>query len=123
MNSVNLIGRIATEIVLRTTATNLSVASFSLAVDRGYSKEKELEEKEQGNPTADFFNVVIWGKMADVLKEYSSKGKLVGVSGRLQTNNYNNKEGVKVYITEIVANNIDILEWNSKNLDKNNKKG
>ena len=119
MNSVKLIGRIATEIEFKKLADEKTVANFVLAVDRGYSKEKKLEEKEKGNSTADFINIIVWGKMAEVLYKHSAKGKLIGVSGRFQSGNYENKEGIKVYTIDIVANNIDILEWNNdSNKDK-----
>lgn len=113
MNSVNLIGRIANEIELRYTSSGKQVVRFTLAVDRAYSKEKRLENEIKKNPIADFFNIVVWGKLAEFIVRNSSKGKLIGVNGKLQSGSYE-KDGMKVYTTEVVANNIDMLEWNEK---------
>lgn len=114
MNSVNLIGRIANEIELKYIPSGKQVVRFTVAVDRAYSKEKRLEEEIKKNPTADFFNIVVWGKLAEFIINNSSKGKLIGINGKLQSGSYE-KEGVKIYTTEVVANSIDILEWNEKN--------
>lgn len=120
MNSVNLIGRVVNEIELRYTPSGKQVARFTIAIDKGYSKERRLEEEIKEKPTADFFNIVVWGKLAEFIVKHSSKGKLIGINGRLQSGSYENKEGKKVYTTEVVANNVDILEWNVKEeLEKN----
>ncbi|MBN4069651.1 single-stranded DNA-binding protein, partial [bacterium AH-315-G05] len=91
MNSVVLIGRLTKDPELRFIPSGKAVATFGLAVNNSYSKEKQ----------ADFFNIVVWGKTAENCANYLAKGRLVGVKGRLQTRNYENKQGIKVYITEI----------------------
>ncbi len=68
----------------------------------------------KGQNTADFINVTLWGKTAEFAANYLGKGKMVGVQGRIQTGNYDDKDGKKVYTTEIMANNIEILEWGNK---------
>ncbi len=68
----------------------------------------------KGQNTADFINVTLWGKTAEFAANYLGKGKMVGVQGRIQTGNYDDKDGKKIYTTEVVANNIEILEWGNK---------
>lgn len=104
MNSVVLIGRLARDPELRFTASGKAVATFSIAVNRPFSKTNE----------ADFFNVVVWGKVAENCANYLSKGRLVGVEGRLQSRSYETQNGDKRYITEIVANQVEFLEWGNK---------
>ena len=103
MNSVVLIGRLARDPELRFTASGKAVATFSVAVNRMYSKEKE----------ADFFNVVVWGKPAENCANYLSKGRLVGLQGRLQSRSYE-QNGDKRYVTEVVADQVEFLEWGNK---------
>lgn len=103
MNSVVLIGRLARDPELRFTASGKAVATFSVAVNRMYSKEKE----------ADFFNVVVWGKPAENCANYLSKGRLVGLQGRLQSRSYE-QNGEKKYVTEVVADQVEFLEWGNK---------
>ena len=78
------------------------------------SKEKKPEATVQGQPIADFINVTCWNKTAEFVANHLGKGKLVAVQGSIRTGNYINKENVKVYTTEILANNIEILEWADK---------
>lgn len=103
MNSVVLIGRLARDPELRFTQSGKAVATFAVAVNRMYSKEKE----------ADFFNIVVWGKPAENCANYLAKGRLVGLQGRLQSRSYE-QNGEKRYITEVVADQVEFLEWGSK---------
>lgn len=91
-------GRLTKDPELRYTQANTAVTSFSLAVNRRYAKQGEESQ-------ADFFNVVAWNKTAEFCNNYFKKGQQVAVSGRLQTRNYE-KEGQKVYVTEIVAEDV-----------------
>lgn len=101
MNKVVLIGRLTRDPELRFTPGNgTAVATFTLAVDRRFSKNGE----------ADFIPIVVWGKPAENLANYMSKGKLIGVSGRIQTRNYEAKDGHRVYVTEVVADEVQYLE-------------
>lgn len=104
MNKVVLIGRLTKDPELRFTPGNgTAVASFTLAVDRRFKKEGQQE--------ADFVPIVVWGKQAESTANYMSKGKLMGVSGRIQTRSYDAKDGTKRYVTEVVADEVQFLEW------------
>lgn len=96
MNKVILMGRLTKDPEVRyTTNNNTLVCSFSLAVNRRF--------KSEGQPDADFFNIVAWSKTGEFCSKYFTKGQQVGVIGRLQTRNYDDKDGKKVYVTEVVA--------------------
>ena len=86
---------------LRTTTTGKSVASFSVAVDRRF--------KQDGQPTADFINVVAWGRQAEVISQYLGKGRQIALSGRLQTRSYDAQDGSKRYVTEVVLEEFDFI--------------
>ncbi|WP_271005739.1 single-stranded DNA-binding protein [Listeria seeligeri] len=106
MNEVQLIGRIAKNLELSfidTQEGKRPVCNFILAVT------KDRPDK-QGNYGADFLSCVLWGKPAENLCKYQRKGKLIAVTGSLQTRNYDNKEGKKVYITEVAARKVQYLE-------------
>ena len=113
MNSVILIGRTTREPELKILATNgTAVANFNIAVDR------EFQVKGKDKMT-DFFNIVIFGKTAEYAANYLKKGKLCAVKGSIQNRTYDTKEGEKRYITEIVADRLQILEWEK---EQNNAK-
>ena len=96
MNKVILIGRLTKDPEVRyTTTNNTLVCGFSLAVNRRLAKEGEQQ--------ADFFNIVAWNKLGEFCSKYFVKGQQVAISGRLQTRNYDDKDGKKIYVTEIVA--------------------
>ena len=98
MNKVVLMGRLTKEPEMRATQSNTAVCSFSLAVNRRF--------KQEGQPDADFINVTAWAKTAEFVSKYFSKGQQVGVIGRMQTRNYDDKDGKKVYVTEVVAEEV-----------------
>ena len=102
LNKTIMVGRLAQEPELKKTPNGKSVVSTSLAVQRDY--------KEDGEKKADFFPIVVWGKSADNFCSWLKKGQLISVSGRLQTRNYENQQGQKVYITEIVVEQFYPLE-------------
>jgi len=107
MNSVALIGRLTRDPEVRYTAeTQMAIASFTIAIDRfqGAGKEKQT----------DFPKVTVFGKQAENCEKYLAKGRLVGVSGRLQTGSYKNKDGATVYTTEVVADRVEFLEWGDR---------
>lgn len=103
INDVVLIGRLTRDPDLRTTGSGISVATFTLAVDRQYTNS-------QGERGADFINCVIWRKAAENFVNFTSKGSLVGIQGRLQSRSYDNKDGQRVYVTEVVVDNFSFLE-------------
>ena len=101
INNVVLVGRTTRDTELKKTQTGKSVVSFTLAVNRMFKTEEQ---------SADFINVVAWNHSADFMGNYVHKGDLLGVVGRIQTRNYEDKSGNTVYITEIVADNVQALE-------------
>lgn len=113
MNSVVLIGRLTRDPDLKylTNENNTAVTRFTLAVDRQLSKDKKAENEARNIPTADFISVTVWGKQAENVMSYVSKGQLVAVEGRIQTGSYEHKDGTRRYTTEVVANRVQFLEW------------
>ena len=115
MNRVVLIGRLTKNPELRfTPGTGLAVSTFTIAVDRRTNKE--------GKKETDFIPIVVWGKQGENVANYMSKGKLIGISGRIQTRNYEGKDGIRRYVTEIVADEVQFLERsdNSNTTPNNN---
>lgn len=104
MNKIILLGRLTKDVELRYTQTsNTAVASFSLAVNRKFTKEGEEQH-------TDFFNIVAWGKLAETSSKYLRKGSLILITGRLQNRNWEDEQGQKHYITEILAEELDFIE-------------
>ncbi|MCO4522409.1 single-strand DNA-binding protein [Streptococcus infantarius subsp. infantarius] len=103
INNVVLVGRMTRDAELRYTPSNQAVATFTLAVNRNFKNQN-------GEREADFINCVIWRQQAENLANWAKKGTLVGVTGRIQTRNYENQQGQRVYVTEVVADNFQILE-------------
>lgn len=103
LNRVILIGRLTRDPELRYTPSGVAMTTFTLAVERNYTNQ-------QGQREADFINVVTWRGLAENVANYLKKGRLTAVEGRIQTRNYENNEGKKVYVTEIIADNVRFLE-------------
>ncbi|WNF37161.1 single-stranded DNA-binding protein [Bacillaceae bacterium IKA-2] len=103
LNRVVLVGRLTRDPELRYTPNGIAVASITLAVSRPFSNQ-------QGNRETDFINIVVWRKQAENVANYLRKGSLTGVDGRLQSRSYENNEGKKVFITEVVADSVQFLE-------------
>ena len=114
MNKVFLIGRLTRDPELRYTGNNTPVATFSLAVNRNFSNQ-------QGEREADFFNITVWRKQAENVKNYLNQGSQVAIDGRIQTRSYDDKDGQKRYVTEVVADNVEFL--GSKNSSNNSSNG
>ena len=112
MNKVFLIGRLTRDPELRYTGNNTAVASFSIAVNRNFTNAN-------GEREADFINCVVWDKQAENLVKYQKKGNQIAVDGRIQTRNYEDKDGKRVYVTEILANNISFLDSKGTNTSSN----
>lgn len=102
MNQVALIGRLTREPDVRYTTEGLAVARFTLAVDRRVKKD--------GGQTADFISCVAFGKSGEFVEKYFSQGLRVGVAGRIQTGSYENKDGQKVYTTDVIAESLDFAD-------------
>lgn len=103
MNKVFLIGRLTRDPELRYTSSNIAVATFSIAVDRNFSNAA-------GEREADFINIVVWRKQAENVKNYMHKGSQVAIDGRIQTRSYDDTDGKKRYVTEVVADNVQFLD-------------
>ena len=111
MNNVTLIGRLTRDVDLRyTSGTQMAIARFSVAIDR--------PKKPDGEKQTDFPNVVVFGKQAENCERFLGKGRLVGVQGRIQTGKYQNRDGVTVYTTEVVASNVEFLGWGESDTQK-----
>lgn len=107
MNKVCITGRMVKNVELRYTQNNVAVAQFTLAVTRKFKNQS-------GDYESDFINCVAYKSTAELLSKYVEKGDLIGVEGRIQTRNYENNEGKRIYITEIIADSIDFLQSKSK---------
>jgi single-strand DNA-binding protein len=117
-NRVILIGRLTRDPELRYTNQGLAVAGFTLAVDKEVSKEKKLEMESKGRATANFIKISVWGKTAELCAEYTGKGLLVAVEGRLENKApYEYEKDGKTYVSrenEVVAERVKFLEWKSQ---------
>lgn len=103
MNSICLVGRLTKDVELRYTPSNVAVATFTLAVNRTFKNEN-------GEREADFINCVMWRQQAENLANWAKKGALIGITGRIQTRSYDNQQGQRVYVTEVVAEQFQLLE-------------
>ncbi|WP_431802185.1 single-stranded DNA-binding protein [Halobacillus andaensis] len=103
LNRVVLVGRLTRDPDLRYTPNGVAVANFTLAVNRPFSNN-------QGDRDADFINCVVWRRAAENLANFMNKGSLVGVDGRLQSRSFDNQEGKRVFVTEVVADSVQFLE-------------
>lgn len=112
INNVVLVGRLTKDPDLKYTGNGTAVATFTLAVNRNFTNQS-------GEREADFINCVIWRKPAETLTNYAKKGVLIGVTGRIQTRSYDNQQGQKVYVTEVIADNFQLLESKKANFSQN----
>lgn len=113
MNNVNLIGRTTRDVELRYTPNNTPVASVNIAVNRRF------KNKETGERQADFFPLVIWGKSAENFAKWIKKGYLISVEGELRSRNYENNQGQRVYVVEILVSHFDNLTPRSQQHEEN----
>lgn len=103
INNVVLVGRMTKDADLRYTAQGQAVATLTLAVNRNFKNQN-------GEREADFINIVIWRQQAENLASWAKKGALIGITGRIQTRNYENQQGQRVYVTEVLADSFQLLE-------------
>ena len=119
INNVTILGRLVSEPDLRFIAgSGTAVCKFVLAVDKGLSKAKKQEFKDAGKQTADFIKVVAWGKTGELAGNHLAKGLRVLVNGSIETGSYDDKDGKKVYTTEVKAaayGGIEFIDWASEN--------
>nr|DAN74704.1 MAG TPA: Single strand binding protein [Caudoviricetes sp.] len=118
MNSVNLIGRLVKDPELRyisgSDRSDSVYCRFTLAVDKGMSKEKKKELEAKGQQTADFINIVVWGKQAENSQKYLQKGRNVAIQGRLQSGSYTTQDGTRRFVTEVWAEKVQFIDWGDK---------
>lgn len=116
MNNVIIMGRLTRDPELRYIQANgnTAVTRFSVAVDKNLSREKRQEMESKNQPTADFINCVAWGKLGENITKYTGKGLRILVTGRIQTGSYE-KNGQRVYTTEVLASNVEFLDWKDGN--------
>ncbi|BAL51598.1 single-stranded DNA-binding protein [Lactococcus lactis] len=107
INNVVLVGRLTKDVELRYTPQNQATATFSLAVSRSFKNAN-------GERETDFINCVIWRQQAENMANFTHKGSLIGITGRIQTRNYENQQGQRVYVTEVVADSFQLLESRSQ---------
>ena len=103
LNNISLVGRLTKDVELRYTPSNVAVATFTLAVNRTFKNEN-------GECEADFINCVMWRQQAENLASWAKKGALIGITGRIQTRSYDNQQGQRVYVTEVVAETFQLLK-------------
>ena len=113
MNSVQLLGRLTRDPDVRYTDGGSTIARFSLAVDRRF--------KQEGGETADFINCIAFGKTAEFIEKFFFKGTKIALNGRIQTGSYTNKDGVKVYTTDVVVENVEFAESKNNNSNAGSK--
>ena len=106
LNRVALVGRLTRDPELRRTGSGKAVTTFNLAVERNFKSDDQ---------EADFISCVCWGKIAENTERYCSKGSMVSVDGRIQTRNYENNQGQKVYVTEVIADSVQFISTRNNN--------
>ena len=103
INNVTLVGRLTRDPELRYTPSNIAITTFNMAVNRNFKNQA-------GDREADFINCMIWRQQAENFANWCKKGNLVGITGRIQTRSYENQQGQRVYVTEVVAESFQTLE-------------
>lgn len=116
MNRVILVGRLTADPVLKYTPSGAAVATFTLAVNRTFTNQ-------QGEKEADFINCVVWRRSAENAANFLKKGSLAGVDGRLQSRSYEAQDGRRVYVTEVVAESVQFLEFKANGDSNSNTRG
>ncbi len=107
MNKAILVGRLTRDPELKTTGSGVSVCSFTIAINRRFKNS-------EGNYDADFINCVAWRQQAEFISKYFSKGRMVGICGSIQTRNYDREDGQRVYVTEVVADEVSFVDSKSQ---------
>ena len=115
MNKVFLIGRLSRDPELRHTTSGTAVCQINVAISRPVAQGRE--------PETDFINVVVWNRAAENVARYLSKGRQIAIEGRIQTRSYDNNEGKRTYVTEVIASNVEFLGSANDNNRTNNNVG
>ena len=114
MNNVNLIGRLTNAVDFRYSQANTPYCMFTIAVDRGLSKDKKEELQAMNKQTADFIRIVVYGVMAENCKKFLKKGRNVAIQGRIQTGSYIGDDGQRKYTFDIEAERVQFIDWGDK---------
>ena len=123
MNNITLIGRTTRDPELRYTAgTGNAICRFTLAVDRGLSREKKAEMEQKGQLTADFISCIAWGRTAELIANYIKKGNQLALIGKIQTSSYDGQDGNRVYRTDVLAERVEFIGGNG-NSNQNYSQG
>lgn len=112
INNLTLIGRLTRDVELRYTPSNIATAQFNIACNRNFKNSN-------GEYDADFINCVMWREQAERFCNWAKKGMLVGITGRIQTRSYEGNDGKRVYVTEVVAENFQVLEKRDNTANQN----
>lgn len=113
INNVTLVGRLTRDPELRYTPSNIAIATFNMAVNRNFKNQA-------GEREADFINCMIWRQQAENFASWVKKGNPVGITGRIQTRSYENQQGQRVYVTEVVADTFQLLEKRDHSANNSN---
>lgn len=108
MNNVSLVGRLTKDVELKYTSSQTAVATGTLAVNRQFKSAN-------GEKEVDFINIVAWRKTAEIIANYTSKGSQIGITGRIQTRSYEGNDGKRVYVAEVVAESVALLDSKQNN--------
>lgn len=119
MNVVNIVGRLTKDVNFKATQNGNGIASFTVAVDKGLSQEKKQQFEAQGKRTADFINCKAFNKTAEIIGKYFTKGGLIGITGKWNTDSYVNNEGVTVYTNDLMVDNFYFLGNNGNKQGQN----
>lgn len=116
MNSVTLMGRLTRDPELTyNNSSGTAMVKFAIAVDKQLSRDKKQEMESKNQPTADFINIVGWGKLAESCANYTAKGKRVLIQGRIQTGSYEAQDGTRRYTTDVIASSVEFIDWKDRN--------
>lgn len=113
INNVTIVGRLTRDPELRYTPSNIAITTFNMAVNRNFKNQA-------GDREADFINCMIWRQQAENLASWAKKGALIGITGRIQTRSYDNQQGQRVYVTEVVADTFQLLEKRDNSANQSN---
>lgn len=114
MNKVTLIGRLTKDIDLKYTNSQMAIGRFTLAINRKMTKEKRQEAERNNLPTADFIGCIAFGKTAETLSHYVGKGNQLAIEGHIQTGSYENKEGQRIYTTDVIVDGFTFIDARDK---------
>ena len=124
MNNVTLLGRLVRDLELKSYqgANTGVIARFTLAVDRGLSKEKKEQAEKNNTPTVDFINCIAYNKTAELIDKFVGKGNRLSVNGKIQTGSYQTKDGQTRYTTDVLVNNVTLIDFKEQgNINQSNR--